>query len=1830
MAKKDDLVFGGGALKSTEGLSEEEKAIRIQIRRRAEQLIAGGMSNTQAAQQAFSELYPIFQQSLVKEPTQFELAAQEAAAESPAAVQKLQNTRASFVDQKAGELELAGYQPEESRARAEKEFEDTFIKPVKSPYGELSERVSRGVFGLIEPAKPTSISPKVSGAEASLSEALRPQTFLPESAVEKEERRMASPSQVGIIGQGPDFQVLQKELEKDLSPKDADIQIRGLRKAYERNLVGATKSPAEVWQDTIAEVQQIPKLIADEKNYVKDSVQTGGPADPLFLAFSKQVKEGKGVPKLSEAQGLFLASVAQDTRADKEAELRKEYADKPLVKSETEAVEGLRSARPITVSRELAGADKDAEIARMAAEQVEVPWWSDPKEVEKRLANPEKYTKPGVFQKETPFGTQVESDVGYITRAAMAPLNLVAGAAFPVFFTGKEGAQRFASALGVDIDEDERLTGIEEARRRARPEAYKDSPVLLNIAQGRGFVGEAAELAKLTGLNEDKIIGPISVGTLYTAGAFAADLLDPSLDLAYAGLKGARTAGEFALVASKLGVKSPVSKAAKFAAADSLKTFLSETPAVSALNSAAAKYLGVPKLAPGDIRLSISDSVARQASDDLLDAQGARRAVAPDAPKPVKDINSKLDELDQLVVPDITKRGKVLSPKEFTDALVEAVVRNPEVATTIRNAEEAVSRTPKALNKTQTRINAVSQDPQAYRAVQDALIRQSARKIVFKETGNSILKNGIVAVTKNTFATQDQATKILKEYVSTPFMKELFPEIIKTPTTAAASRNIRERSAKVVDGYLINNPEVPKGQLTNREKLTEEVKTLAQEGLISSGYSNKILEGLTRRDKPFISSADLRFIMDAGIDRVAKKYRIATSKDILEVSPIVAKQISEPLSVRDFSNPLLRKWISGATGKVPTEILSPAQKSIYEPVAAGLGKLDSKLRNEMQKMINSKEFRAAYGIPADAKLSRQELLGHLIVGPKTSIIFDELPRIQNILKNVVDNSVYAKNTQIDIFDMFSGISTRNVTDVWSIAGRQKIDDLVKVASEIVVQNPSKYAEEMVKLREEAVKLASDPANIKIDPSEVIVGKTLLGQPIKSQTAARLEGVDIGNLINERLVASYYFSESSRLINDALDDVMNISGMSFERALEDMSTSLKRAIGTTENLGIYVRRYISAVVNDPTTTRQSLQDIARYISANNPAIMNNAAEFVGEVSSLSNNIMRNNRIFAPEDLSEELGKIVESASKKGSTVAQNLDVFLGTNVAGQVRKAIEEGGGKQIQKALAEALVTSNDPAAVKLYNEFTNTVNTAWYTLTLTGAPRFHGANIVGAPEIIYSTTGKLILPIGPETISAAKVMFNANTEKGGLTAVIDPSGRRYTNNEIYQAVMESGGMSLNKAELSSINARRALIQLDEGLKGKTRRALDLLIESPATEDAIYRAAVLIDALKEGQPMEQALALARKSLYDKGDISRYEDVLRRNIMFYSFTRNNLVNLLKNMTDVRGWKRMANYAKTKRGIETIFLGGMTEEEKRFLPDTAATRIVLGKGDSYGDKGAIIVGPTSTQYSALELLTKALALDTEVFIKMVTPRGVGALEDNEIKNIPPEHIFYIKNISEAVGADEIEVLSWLAGDQIVPLRSDEPGNVDGYIYPLNSQASRNRYKTTLFALKYIGVSRIISDYAASARAPGTKTAQNLGPIQTGLFAAGAITPIRTLSAEQQRLRALIAQTKEGKALLKDVEDALQNDALIKEGPTPAKLVEAQERAEAGKQKKAIRLENLDEITKEIIRLRRESESLRAEAMKDRTLLPVNRPKMLENAARIKELNARKKQLQQSKGE
>ena len=885
--------------------------------------------------------------------------------------------------------------------------------------------------------------------------------------------------------------------------------------------------------------------------------------------------------------------------------------------------------------------------------------------------------------------------------------------------------------------------------------------------------------------------------------------------------------------------------------------------------------------------------------------------------------------------------------------------------------------------------------------------------------------------------------------------------------------------------------------------------------------------------------------------------------------------------------------------------MTPSQKAIYEPVVSALGKMDVRLRNEMQRILRYKkspEIRAAYGIPVGVKLSREQLLGYLIVGPRAKDeVFkpQELPRIQNYLKSTVDNFVHTKDTQINIFDMFSGVSTQNITDVWNKAGRADLNDAIEMAAKEVLENPAKFAEVVDGLRTFAINLSKNPDNLKVDSKDIIIPKKVKR--------------------GERLVSAYYFAESGRLISDTLDDVLRIQDMSFGRKLLDLSPGLRRAIATSDNLGQYVLLYIDEAVLNPQFKKQSLEDIAKAISDDNPEIMKYAPEFVGEVSDIAETIMRNNRIYSPEDLTEELETIIESAAKPGSTASENLDAFLGVNVSKQIKDALESGGGKKIQKALADELITNNDPGVARFYNKVVDSINNFWYTFTLTLAPRFHGANIVGTPEVIYTTTGRLISPLpipGTSTFDAALVMKRANGPKGGMVAVIDPAGRRYTNNEIYQAIMEGGGETVNKAELASVSARKALAQIQGGSSGLTNRVIDFVLEIPNSEDAIYRMAVAIEALREGQPLEQAIQLARRALYDKGDISKAEEQVKRLIMFYSFMRNNFVNLLKNTTDARGWKRISNVAKTKRGLESIFLTDMTEEEKKYLPDTAATKVVIGKGNPYGARGTVIVSPQSSTFSALELLTKFLSSPAETAQEMIVPRTFAALEKQELDKIPPEHIFWLKGISEISGIDEVEFMSWLAGEKIVPLRSDDPGNIDGYIYPLLSESARSRYAITLGALNLIGINRLLRDIPESARAPGMKT-EALTPLEGAGFALGAISSTKTLTAEQQRLSALLSQTKEGRALLKDIKDVLSKDAVLTTPPSKQEREIVEEVTEGKKEKIKGEKPLKEPVVQEALRLKREIDTLKAEIRQNPLKRDENVAEIMKKAERLKEL-------------
>ena len=1740
------------------------------IKKRAQELLATGLSTGEAAQQAYKEISAkpeIF-------PTPKTQAIEKAELESREAVQQLEKTRAGYVDQRADVLEKSGVTPEVARKQAEKEFEKTYAGPVVSPYGELSERRPRAE--IITAAPPTTVSVQ----PATLATALRPQTALPASAVAPEKVRAKEPAYAGVIGGGPDYTKIMRQLQEDgLTAQQAASQISALQSAYNINLIKAkndaqTKKqvlPPDIlqktWDATVKEIGEIPRVLENKQGYVKD-YQPTGPQDPLFLAFSKQVTAGEGVPNVSPAQGKYVATLAAAERKEAEKRIANEYKDKPLVVTSVESVEGLRGGAPRTVSRELVGEEKEAEIARRAAAEVQTPWWSDPEEVKKRLKDPTRLTKPGIFEEETAFGTQRESNLGWLVRSAMAPLNAVAGAAFPVFFTGAD---------------DETKEAVEEARRRVRPQAYKDNPVLLNIAEGRGFVGEAAELSKITGLDTDKLFGNVTIGDIYTAGAFAADLLDPSLDLVAGAARGGRAGVSAAKAAEKLGVK----QAKKFGAFEGLKeaarTVVTENPALSTLNEIAT-LAKVPKIEPGDIRLAISNKLAEEAEGVL----GVGRVRSPDTARvaqssALKNADDNLRAFEQAVSGTGGKVG--LDEEQIRKAVGDAISKNPEIPV-------------EGIMGTRSLYNELATNDALYEATQRAIIDNSIRNGVFQATKDSVLKSGIIAVTPKVFATKDVAAKILKKYSTSPLAK-LVDEVSQAANftfkkqASSLRGGIEGAGATVKPGYKL-----PPGA---SDKLLKEAERLLAAGKFTT---QDILELSPSLYEQFISADNLRRFIDAGLEDTSSGFRIVKSTDIAELNPIVSSELTKPLEVRDFSAPAFRNWFTKRGGEVPKEILTASQKGFVDEVIGAVSNLDKKLRSDVERLLTDPRFREAYSIPADKKLTREEAAGYLIAGPR----YSNTPQIAQTLKLAVDKNFFQEKYVNDLFDMFTGVKLSESTDIWSKAGREELMRLANEAARRISANQGTFYPEMMKLIEDAKGLMTDPNYVKVPASEIKSPKVINGP--------------------QTLVASYYEAEANRAIRNAFGKIFTrdfeyvISPELFNAASD---ARLREVIAgdISSSMNKFIIDYTHRMLTDTAFSDMGALERFRAIAGrDSTATPLQISRFVSEVDGVVRKVMRNNR-FDPirnpvDDVVDVVGKMLSE-----STLKSQLDAIVGKEAADQLRSAVSSANVNSIQSQLSKLIAESHkDTTAMSILNRIADGIMSAFYTLVLTAAPRFHGANIIGAPSVIYSTTGRLLDP--KSVVDAMYATSIADTARGATVIVTDPAGRKYTANELYSLIGERGGQSVFKADLPSLKARTALAAVAEGkVEGPTKRAVDWVLSTPDKEDALFRMAIAISALKEGRTIDDAIQLARAALYDKGLISNSEAQLQKLLLFYSFTRNNLVNLLKNLSKPEGWKRIVNTVKFKRGVESILVD---PEEQKYAPESAATRILLGKTGTrdVGEKGIVVASPPDSTLSALEMLISIVSGDIAGVASGMMKPGQAMLfkesTQNEMNKVPAEHIALYQVLADTFGTSVESVLSAMTGEEIIPVRSKEPDAVDGYIYPLLSPSAKKRYQLILSGLGYIGLGRIMTDYPNIMNVSGGKAATSFENTAVGdagrvLYNMGFIAPLKTLSAEQQRLRSLLVQNAEGRKMVKDIDEIMLKGEIA---PVTGDEAGYGPRIERGQRARAEGKLGIDELKREKLRLKGEIQGIVQQIRMD--------PARERRGIYLNEINKRRERLKQ----
>jgi hypothetical protein len=229
---------------------------------------------------------------------------------------------------------------------------------------------------------------------------------------------------------------------------------------------------------------------------------------------------------------------------------------------------------------------------------------------------------------------------------------------------------------------------------------------------------------------------------------------------------------------------------------------------------------------------------------------------------------------------------------------------------------------------------------------------------------------------------------------------------------------------------------------------------------------------------------------------------------------------------------------------------------------------------------------------------------------------------------------------------------------------------------------------------------------------------------------------------------------------------------------------------------------------------------------------------------------------------------------------------------------------------------------------------------------RYLGTNYLTAPAIIYSTLGgkysataaKAGVLLDFDTNSVMKILLGTDSpaaiaptaiadivRKGGTEAprivVQTPSGKVYTNYDIAALVSNNSIMrSQASAELTN-NVIEDIVSWSAVNVGKITdpnvRALNTLGKSQYAEaikksylatggrqinafqelgqmtDTMFRTSILKQALAEGLPEDQALTLARESLFDYGNLTKVEkEYISKMFWFWTFRRNAYRNVVK--------------------------------------------------------------------------------------------------------------------------------------------------------------------------------------------------------------------------------------------------------------------------------------------------------------------------------------------------
>jgi hypothetical protein len=1739
--------------------SVEQKA---QIKKRAEELVASGIPQGQAAQQAVNELFTadelltIFEEDKAPEPV--EPVVDTRSPDIKEVDVKLADTETRFIRERTRQIESTGVERAEAEKQARAEVE-AYREPAPLGFGTADER--RGETEGLFRAAP-----------------------LQDTPIGKQQ----GPSGIDYVAIGELFAEAYKESKEDgMADAEAFRQFivePKLKELKEEGVVG-NEAARQALQSGLAVLEDIQTRIEDKSTYLQPDQLGSG--DPLIRTFSRQVELGEGVPNLTPEQVKFI-NARERRRIERLIESKKGETTEVVVLADgTEMPKSVYEAQVRQMPElgepvETKQAPKTkAQIRLELGEEAQIPWYLDPKKKVEVIADPESFEKRGILTSETPYGTKRETGANWLLRSALLVPNIVAGAgaelAYPTISEARE----------------------EKRKEKGMPEGIGGA-TLTNVAENRGVMGEAQEAAELAGV---KAYSPALYYTTL-AGGFAGDILDPSLDaikaIGVAGKSGTKAYKATGALYGELSRTARATEATKIGARLGARDFLDShlIGNIVGKNFDAGDVRGVVARNLTDDYSSVIETnrvfydLPDATADEVIGAleiaglensNWSRRFIAEARKSPDASAEEIYDKLKKFFKNDtITKELEETSlgfdpaidkvpttrTKDLARTIGALAKTDPEVQKLLRTVE--VTSTARGEPKILQMARKLKDDPRMSVLLVKGLAADKAARDVVKATRGMAAYDNLVALTPNTWAGKGSAKTILKSAADSDIgivakqLADTEPELIATADTIVQSpaRNVspsvtgRATQPRIQPAYKLTVKQARiLEQVTNDSRLVNKIGEEIQQPIVD------------RLRKKIITAKDLRILLDAQIDLIAEGKVITEgltgvtrARDLARLPVGEQLDILQPLESRFFSRPFVRKIVEKLRSSKPKQsTLSLGQRGLLKKASAKAAALDQQLIRTLKRAERDPKVRELYGIPEGA--TRAEILGHLIVGPRETALpygfgqfgreAEELAetgiplaagepariaRTKNSLMAGLNDIFYSRQTKENIFDVLTGTKTSTNTGVFTSDAIEQLEFQAALAAERVAADPSTYFEELLRLARQADDYVSlNPRRfLRIEPDELINTLSKEGKlPAEAQIAAyyRAETERIveellsdlttkeigkGQINPENLLDPNYVAATRRKLANFAQDALGEAGLPAQRLLGGRQMNMlveaqlkKQLAGKPLDLTDTEISMLVGFGQEGGPAAERIREVLAVIRQGDEILGTNKFGFldplVDAANDIARGIIRRNQLRSNDIDIRQMEKLFQEIRNKGDTRDQ-LKILFGEDVAEQLFDSFESGFErlrKQLvdlqEKRYAGTLPAQAAKAGEKLYEAYTN----ALYTLLLNLRPRFHGANLITGMDIAYATTGRIVNPL--DVLQGTQVIRGRDPSKVMFT---DPAGRPYTQGELQEILQDVTGRSVYGLTLPQAESKRLINLLDDSRTANILENYEVFKELPQSEDLLFRYAILKKALMEGRSMDEAIELARNSMFDAGNITAIEKQLKNLALFYGFQRNNLLNTLKNITSVEGIKRIGKAKRARDNLSRFFVDEETEE---YAPDYTNTRVLLGKIGFDPEKGKelIIAGPPLASLDGVYTLAEFIKLEPSgVLGGALRPEykalfGVEDKFDREFKQIPAEHI----SILDAAGFSPSDVMNFivgsLGGEEIIPVPGTmEEGAVNGMVYPLNTPKQRKAYKTFYDIMSAAGVSTPAMDLARTLAPEGTKV-EATGILGQLAFGAGAAT-------------------------------------------------------------------------------------------------------------------------------